>query len=72
MGMTVGQAGTPADVLTGGAGKDDYVFSAVFDSEVAVTLRDTITDFTQGADLIDLSAFDAITCGGHDRLALNG
>ena len=70
--MTVGQAGTPADVLTGGAGKDDYVFSAVFDSEVAVTLRDTITDFTQGADLIDLSAFDAIAGGGHDRLTLNG
>ena len=36
------------------------------------TLGEIGDGVTQGADLIDLSAFDAIAGGGHDRLALNG
>ncbi|WP_147126235.1 calcium-binding protein [Shimia ponticola] len=40
--------GAGADILTGGAGADTFVFTAATDA-------DTITDFIQGEDLIDLS-----------------
>ena len=54
--ILIGQAGE--DILTGGAGADTFVFTEATDA-------DTITDFTQGEDLIDLSAlvrdFDAFT-----------
>ena len=47
--------GTAADNrLTGGAGADTFVFEAGHGS-------DTVTDFTDGEDLIDLSAFTGIT-----------
>ncbi len=39
------------DTLTGGAGKDTFVFA-----ETGPTNMDTITDYTVGEDLIDLSA----------------
>ncbi len=42
------------DTLTGGAGADTFVFEAGHGS-------DTVTDFTDGEDLIDLSAFTGIT-----------
>ena len=42
------------DTLTGGAGADTFVFEAGHGD-------DTVTDFTDGEDLIDLSAFTGIT-----------
>lgn len=54
----VGRAG--ADELTGGAGADVFVFGA--DAR-----RDTVTDFTIGEDLIDLSSLDL---DGIDALAI--
>ena len=49
------------DTLTGGAGADTFVFAAGHGA-------DTIMDFTNGEDLIDLSAFAAIT--GFDDLTV--
>ncbi|SKA39522.1 type I secretion C-terminal target domain (VC_A0849 subclass) [Enhydrobacter aerosaccus] len=46
--------GGGADTLTGGAGNDTFVFTAASDSTPAAA--DTITDFTQGSDSLDLSA----------------
>ena len=48
------EGGARGDVLTGGAGDDTFVY-APGDG------RDTITDFTDGEDTIDLSAFSQIT-----------
>ncbi len=42
------------DTLTGGAGADTFVFEAGHGD-------DTVTDFTDGEDQIDLSAFTGIT-----------
>ena len=47
-----GRAGD--DTLTGGAGADTFVFAAGHGN-------DTVTDFTDGEDLIDLSAFAGIS-----------
>ena len=47
-----------ADFLTGGGGNDTFVFNAISDSPGGGTF-DTITDFTQGQDLISLTAIDA-------------
>ena len=46
--------GTGTDTLTGGAGADTFVYFAGHGS-------DTITDFTNGEDVIDLSALEAIS-----------
>ena len=51
--------GGGADKLTGSAGNDTFVFKAVADS--AKGASDVITDFTHGADKMDLSAIDANT-----------
>lgn len=48
-----------ADELYGGAGNDRFVFRAVTDSKVNASQRDTIKDFTRGADKIDLRQIDA-------------
>ena len=53
----VGGAG--ADTMTGGAGADTFVYWDM--SESTTTARDVITDFTKGADKIDLSDIDART-----------
>ena len=53
-----------ADILTGGAGADLFVFGAVSDSLVGTP--DRITDFTQGVDLIDLDAIDAVPATAAD------
>ncbi len=52
-----GGAGT--DTLTGGAGLDHFVFEWQSDSRPGAT-RDVITDFTRGADVVDLSHIDAV------------
>lgn len=50
--------GKGADTLTGGAGSDVFVFASLQDSDLKKT--DVITDFTAGADSINLSAIDAV------------
>ncbi|MCR0983633.1 hypothetical protein NRP21_16375 [Roseomonas pecuniae] len=47
--------GAGMDMLTGGTGADIFAFTAVTDAN---TVPDRIMDFQQGADRIDLSAFD--------------
>ena len=51
--------GAGRDRMTGGDGNDSFVFSAASDSNGSTF--DTITDFQDGADKINLSAIDAIT-----------
>jgi S-layer protein len=51
----IGRAG--ADVLTGGAGHDTFVYQVVADSQG--TTVDTIADFVSGEDKLDLSAVTA-------------
>ncbi|MEL6477471.1 MAG: choice-of-anchor Q domain-containing protein [Pseudomonadota bacterium] len=46
------------DLLTGGEGADTFGLFSAQDSEVGVTRRDIVTDFTQGEDVIDLSRLD--------------
>jgi Ca2+-binding RTX toxin-like protein len=53
--------GAGVDVLSGGAGNDIFTYASVLDSGAAVGTRDTITDFVQGQDKIDLSLIDANT-----------
>lgn len=50
-----------ADQLTGGAGADTFVYQAASDSRTGG--QDTITDFTTGADKIDLTAVQARSVG---------
>lgn len=50
-------AGAGRDTLTGGAGEDVFIWDNRVD--IGFGLRDSITDFTSGEDLIDLSQIDA-------------
>lgn len=56
--------GLGSDALTGGNGADVFRFETAADSAVGTT-RDVIADFTQGSDLIDLSAIGATTFVGN-------
>jgi Ca2+-binding RTX toxin-like protein len=53
------------DLLSGGAGADIFLYSRVTESQlvtvdgILINTVDQITDFTQGADKIDLSIVDA-------------
>jgi hypothetical protein len=53
--------GAGDDRITGGSDNDVFVFAAVSETGKTATSRDVITDFTQGEDVIDLSAIDANT-----------
>ena len=57
--------GLGRDILNGGGGNDRFDFNSLADSKVGSGLRDTILDFTQGADKIDLVGIDAQTGSGH-------
>jgi Ca2+-binding RTX toxin-like protein len=52
-------AGVGRDVLSGGLGVDVFVFTALTDTGLNAPTRDSITDFTHGADKINLHAFMA-------------
>ncbi len=52
------------DTLTGGAGSDSFVFASLGHTGAGQAGADTVTDFTQGEDHIDLSAIDAIRGNG--------
>jgi len=73
-----GDAGS--DRLTGGSGADRFVFTLLSDSQHLPprsdgkkVLPDTITDFTSGADKIDLQGIDAIAgTAGNDAFAFIG
>jgi Ca2+-binding RTX toxin-like protein len=66
----VGGAGS--DQLAGRAGSDTFILEAVSDS-LAGSNRDRITDFTSGADRIDLSLIDAVSgSGGNDAFTFIG
>jgi len=57
-----------ADHLTGGGGADTFEFTALSDSTVAASGRDTIVDFSASqGDLIDLVALDADAIAGGDQ-----
>ncbi len=53
----VGGAGT--DLLSGGSGADVFAFANANESAGGALLRDIITDFLSGSDVIDLSGIDA-------------
>ena len=63
--------GGGADTLTGGAGFDTFRYRLTGESTAAA--RDTITDFANGQDTIDLSAIDADTgAAGNQAFAFIG
>lgn len=47
------------DVMSGGSGADTFDFNGIGESSKKAALRDHITDFTRGADKVDLSTIDA-------------
>lgn len=57
--------GGGADTMTGGAGADTFEFREAFGGGLDET--DTITDFAQGTDVIDLSLIDADTGSAGDQ-----
>ena len=63
--------GAGSDILSGGTGTDTFVFTSTNDS--IITAMDQITDFTHGADKIDLAAIDAISgTGANDAFSWIG
>ncbi len=60
-GNDVLRGGNDRDHLTGGAGADRFAYTDVLQSRPLGALRDTIADFTNGSDLIDVEAIDADT-----------
>ena len=56
--------GAGADALGGGDGNDVFVYRAASDSLLGAGERDSIFNFTRGADKIDLSAFPDLVWSG--------
>jgi Ca2+-binding RTX toxin-like protein len=63
--------GMGTDILHGGRGKDTFVFTDIAESRPGPG-RDSIEDFTQGEDKIDVSRIDAIAGGGNDAFVFIG
>ncbi len=59
------------DVMTGGTGRDTFIFTDISDSGIGL-LRDIITDFTRGEDKISLARIDAIVGTGDDPFTFFG
>ena len=65
--------GTDRDVQTGGGGSDIFDFNALSESGLTTATRDVITDFTHGADRIDVSTLDArATTAGNEAFSFIG
>jgi Ca2+-binding RTX toxin-like protein len=65
--------GLNTDTLTGGIGNDIFRFNASNESLSGPGVRDIITDFLVGTDVIDLNAIDANTvAGGNQAFVLTG
>ena len=60
-GADVLRGGNDRDNLTGGAGADRFAYTDVLQSRPLGALRDTIRDFENGVDTIDVEAIDADT-----------
>lgn len=60
------------DTLTGGADDDTFLFIKFSDSTVNSSGRDSITDFTVGEDVIDLSVLDAQSGAGNQAFDFIG
>jgi Ca2+-binding RTX toxin-like protein len=56
--------GTGKDILVGGIGGDTFLFTSVQDSGASATTRDTVADFEDGIDLINLYHIDANATNG--------
>jgi Ca2+-binding RTX toxin-like protein len=56
-GSDILDGGTGNDILTGGHGRDTFVFAPMVQNGLAPG-NDVVTDFKQGRDLIDLTAFN--------------
>jgi Ca2+-binding RTX toxin-like protein len=63
--LLVGGLGT--DTLIGGTGNDIFRFNTSNESLSGVGVRDIITDFLVGTDLMDLNAIDANTVAGGNQ-----
>lgn len=59
--------GVGADTLKGGGGEDRFVFKSTADSKTGTAGRDTILDFKQDKDRIDLKAIDANEDKAHNQ-----
>ena len=59
--------GAGLDTMSGGAGSDTFFFLATTDTGNALGARDIITDFTSGADRINLAGIDANTLLAGDQ-----
>ncbi len=47
------------DIISGGSDGNRFVLTSIGDSTVAISGRDQITDFAEGADVLDLHVLDA-------------
>jgi Ca2+-binding RTX toxin-like protein len=57
-----------ADTLTGGSGANTFKYNAISDSGTTINVNtDTIVDFKEGSDVIDLSAIDANTAVNNNQ-----
>ena len=66
------EGGAGRDRLRGDDGGDTFAFSNLAETGTTGATRDTILDFVQGEDLIDLSALDGVTGGADDAFAFIG
>ena len=56
--------GAGKDALSGGAGNDRFIFGSASESSKTAATADKISDFSRGADKINLSGIDAFTTSG--------